>query len=245
MRRSTEDPLFAGVGAICDTAVQQTEADGVSLAVLSRSRRARELIYATDRLAQQLDELQYTIGEGPCFDAYLHDAPQLYPELTNAAETARWPVFAAGATELGVQAVFAIPIPDGRRPMGVMELYRRGTGGLVDSEFAAARACASAIAHQLESNWQNHAAHFGNVEQAIDAAASAGAGSEVAMDPFTRTQIHVAAGMVAIQLGITADEGVDRLRAHAYACGQPLSSVAADIIARRMTLSDKDDVSRE
>ena len=63
--------------------------------------------------------------------------------------------------------------------------------------------------------------------------------------PFTRTQIHVAAGMVAIQLGITANEGVDRLRAHAYACGRPLSSMAADIIGRRMTLSDKDDASRE
>ena len=59
--------------------------------------------------------------------------------------------------------------------------------------------------------------------------------SEEAIDPFTRTQIHVAAGMVAIQLGITADEGVDRLRAHAYACARPVSSVAADIIARRMT----------
>ena len=63
------------------------------------------------------------------------------------------------------------------------------------------------------------------------------------IDPFTRTQVHVAAGMVAIQLGVSADEGVDRLRAHAYASARPLSSVAADIIARRMTLSDRDDVS--
>lgn len=67
----------------------------------------------------------------------------------------------------------------------------------------------------------------------------------MAVDPFTRTQIHVAAGMVAIQLGVTADEGLDRLRAHAYACGQPVSSMAADITARRTTLSDLDDASRE
>lgn len=245
MRYWTEEPLFAGVGAICDAAMQETEADGVALAVVSRSRRVRELIYATDPLAQQLDELQYTIGEGPCFDAYLQDAPQCYPELTSVAETARWPVFAAGATELGAQALFAIPVPDGWRPMGVMELYRRATGDLADSEFAAACACASAVAHQLESNWQEHVARFGNAERAIDAAAIAGARSEVAVDPFTRTQIHVAAGMVAVQLGITADEGVDRLRAHAYACARPVSSVAADIIARRMTLSDQDDVSKE
>ena len=38
---------------------------------------------------------------------------------------------------------------------------------------AAASACAAAIAKQLESNWQQHVARFGNVEQAIDAAATA------------------------------------------------------------------------
>jgi hypothetical protein len=224
--------------------MQETDADGVALAVLSRSRRVRELIYATDRLAQQLDELQYTIGEGPCFDAYLHDAPQCYPELNDVAETSRWPVFAAGATELGAQALFAIPVPDGSRPMGVLELYRRATGGLGDSEMAAACASASAIANQLQSNWQKHRARFGSVEQAIDAAATSDSGAEP-IDPFTRTQVHVAAGMVSIQLGVTADEALDRLRAHAYASARPLSSVAADLIARRMTLSDQDDVSSE
>jgi len=244
MRHSTEDPLFAGVGPICDAAMQQTDADGVALAVLTRSRRARELVYATDPLAQQLDELQYTIGEGPCFDAYLHDAPQCYPELSSVAETARWPVFAASATELGVQALFAIPVPDGRRPMGVLELYRRAAGGLVDSEMAAACASASAIADRLEANWQEHRARFGSGEQAIDAAASSNASQEP-IDPFTRTQVHVAAGMVAVQLGTSSDEAVDRLRAHAYASARSLSSVAADIIARRLTLSDQDDVSSE
>ncbi len=242
MAHSTVDPLFAGVGAICDAAMQQTEADGVALAVLSRSRRARELIYASNPLAQQLDELQYILGEGPCFDAYLYDAPQCYPELASVVETARWPVFASGATELGVHALFAIPIPDSARPRGVLELYCRDAGCLDDSEFASASACAAAIADRLKSNWQEHCARFGSVEQAIDAAASPDARAEP-IDPFTRTQVHVAAGMVAIQLGVSADEGVDRLRAHAYGCARPLSSVAADIIARRLSLSDQDDVS--
>jgi GAF domain-containing protein len=236
--------LFAGVGPICEAVMQQTDADGVALAVLSRSRRVRELVYATDPLAQQLDELQYTVGEGPCFDAYLHDAPQCYPELNDVAETSRWPVFAAGATELGAHALWAIPVPDGSRPMGVLEFYRRATGGLADSEMAAACASASAIAHQLESNWREHRARFGSVEQAIDAAAVSDSRAEP-IDPFTRTQVHVAAGMASIQLGVSTDEALDRLRAHAYASARPLSSVAADIIARRATLQDQDDVSSE
>jgi S-formylglutathione hydrolase FrmB len=47
-----------------------------------------------------------------------------------------------------------------------------------------------------------------------------------------------AGGMVAIQLGVDADEEVDRLGTYAYACGRPISSVAAYIIGRRLTLHD-------
>jgi hypothetical protein len=62
-----------------------TAVDGVAVAVLSRVTQSRELAYATDDVAQQLDELQYTIGEGPCFDAYLDDHPQFYPPLQGPA----------------------------------------------------------------------------------------------------------------------------------------------------------------
>jgi hypothetical protein len=238
-----EDLLFAGVDRLCDIAMQQANADGVALAVLTRSRHVRELVYASDRIAKQVDDLQYTIGEGPCFDAYLDYDSKFYPELTSVTETSRWPTFAAEATQLGVRALFAFPIPDGLRPMGVLELYRRTEGGMADSEHSSVTTCTAAIAHQMGSNWQERVARFHSVEQAIDAAAIAAASKQEPTDPFTRTQIHVAGGMVAIQLGIDADEAVDRLRAFAYAAERPLSSVAADVIARRLTLRDHDDSS--
>src|SRR5258708_24359593 len=110
-------------------------ADGAALEVLTRSLRFRELVYATDTIAEKLDELQYTIGEGPCLDAYFYDSPQFYPELESVAQTSRWPTFAADATQLGVRALFAFPVPDGQRPMGVLELYRRTAGSLAVSEY--------------------------------------------------------------------------------------------------------------
>jgi hypothetical protein len=236
------DSLFAGAGEICDTAMLGARADGAALAVLTPSARVRELVYATDTIAQQLDELQYTLGEGPGFDAYLDNSAQFHPELTDVAQTSRWPTFAADATQLGVHSVFAFPVPDGRRPMGVLELYRRTAGSLAHVEYVTAAACATAIAHRWQSNWEDHLTHFGSAEKAIDAAATTGAAlSEPAADPFTRTQIHVAGGMVAIQLGVNADEGVNRLRAYSYACGRRISAVAADIIARRLTLHAQPD----
>jgi hypothetical protein len=231
------ESLFAGVGELCDIARLRTGADGAALAVLTRTARVRELLYATDTIAQKLDELQYTLGEGPCFDAYLDDSPQFHPELRSGAQTSRWPTFAADATQRGVHSLFAFPVPDGRRPMGVLELYRRTAGSLARAEYVAAAACATSIARRLQSNWEGHVSRFDSAEQAIDAAAGA-ALSEPA-DPFTRTQVHVAGGMVAIQLGVSPNDGVGRIRAYAYAGGRPISAVAADIIGRRLTLLDQ------
>lgn len=57
--------MYAGVDALCESAVRLTGVDGAAVAVLTPSRRVRDLVYATDHLAQRLDELQYVIGEGP------------------------------------------------------------------------------------------------------------------------------------------------------------------------------------
>jgi AmiR/NasT family two-component response regulator len=72
----------------------------------------------------------------------------------------------------------------------------------------------------------------------VDAAATAGSSSDELPDAFTRTQIHIAAGMLAVRLAVNTDEAIDRLRAYSYARGRPISSVAADIVARRLTLPD-------
>lgn len=77
------------------------------------------------------------------------------------------------------------------------------------------------IARRLQSNWKDHVTHFDSAEKALDAAASAGAERSELADPFTRTQIHVAGGMVAVQLGVHADEAVDRLRTYSFACSAP------------------------
>jgi GAF domain-containing protein len=230
------NPLFAGVGALCAEVLRPAGVDGVAAAVLSHVTQSRELAHATDDVALQLDELQYTIGEGPCFDAYLDDQPQFYPQLDRVRDSPpRWPTFAAEATQLGVHALFAFPLPDGQRPVGVLELYRRTPGSLTGTQHDSASACATAIAALLRANWETCVSLAGSAAGALEAVVTYGALNQ-GHDPFARTQVHVAAGMVAEQLGISADQGVDRLRAHSYANGRTLSSVAADIIARRYTL---------
>lgn len=47
-------------------------------------------------------------------------------------------------------------------------------------------------------------------------------------------EIHQATGMVAVQLSIGLDDALARLQAHAFAEDRTLSSVAADVVARRL-----------
>jgi hypothetical protein len=236
--------LFAGVDELCERAARCALADGAALAVVTRDAHTRELAYATDTIAVRLDELQFTLGEGPCLDAYLDDEPHFHPNLDSVNQTSRWPTFATEATQLGVHSLFAFPVPGARQPSGpsgVLELYRRTASSLTEKQHAVAQAGAAAIGHRLQTNWEEHLARFGSTKEAIDAAATASAEPDGTAEPFTRTQIHVAAGMLAIQLNAHPDDALDRLRAHSYACGRRISSVAADIIAHRLTLHDEPD----
>lgn len=231
--------LFAGVGELCERAARGAHADGAALAVVTRQAYTRELAYATDTIAVRLDELQFTLGEGPCLDAYLDDEPQFHPNLDSVTHTSRWPTFATEATQLDVHSLFAFPVHGARRPSGpsgVLEFYRRTASSLTTEQHAAAEAAAAAIGHRLQANWNEHLARFGGTNEAIDAAAQDGI-----TDPFTRTQIHIAAGMLAVQLNTRPGQALDRLRAHSYAYGRRISAVAADIIAHRLTLHDQPD----
>ena len=56
-----------------------------------------------------------------------------------------------------------------------------------------------------------------------------------------RAEVHQASGMVAIQLQVPITEALAALRAYAFAHSQPVATVAADIVARRLRLADDHD----
>ena len=226
--------LFTGVGTVCDTVVRLAGVDGAAVAVFAPSR-TRELVYATSALAQQVDELQFTLGEGPCLDAYREESPTSCPRLDVGPQHDRWPAFCGSATELGVRAVFAFPVLAPTRALGVLELYRCTTGDLERGQYDSAALCAAAVGETLMTNWGAHVAKSLDAHPAIDAASSAGA--ELPWDgEFSRAAVYVASGMVAIQLGVSADEGLDWMRAYAYSHDRSITTVASDIVGRRLSL---------
>jgi hypothetical protein len=209
------------VAHVCSAAVDGVDVDGVGVTVMI-SPSVRETVNATDPVATGLEELQLTLGQGPCVDTFAVGGPVLAFDLSAPEYLARWPAFTPAALGIGARAVFALPLQVGAIRLGVMDLYRVRPGGLTPHELADALAYAETVCMLL-----------------LDAAAGAQPDSaELAWsrdDASSRDAVvHQATGMVLVQLGTSADAAFARLRAHAYAHDRRLSDVARDVVERRL-----------
>src|SRR6202034_4375082 len=92
-------------------------------------------VCTTDAVSSLIEELQYTLGEGPCVDAFRQERPILEPDLIHPT-TPRWFGFAPPAIEAGAQAVFGFPLQVGAIRLGALNLYRDRPGRLTDEQHA-------------------------------------------------------------------------------------------------------------
>jgi hypothetical protein len=175
----------------------------------------------TNDVSHLIEELQYTLGEGPCVDAYKHDRVVAEPDLADPV-TGRWFAFTPPALAAGVRAVFGFPLRVGAVRLGALNLYRDWSGRLSDDQHADALVVAD-----LAARWVLEA-QAGAPADGVAAALEAGADFHFV--------VHNAAGMVAVQLGVSVTEAIIRLRAHAFSSDRLLANVAEDVVARRLRL---------
>jgi len=172
-----------------------------------------------DEVSRLMEEVQYTLGEGPCIDAYNLERPILEPTLAEP-ETARWPSFSPVVLKAGARAVFALPLRTGAVRLGALGLHRETAGPLTNNELADALVVAD-VATRAALCLQT------------DASASEIA-AEIAAGANLRLVVHQACGMVAAQLGIGVTEALIRLRGYSFAAERPIGEVAEDIVTRRL-----------
>jgi hypothetical protein len=219
--RPDDQPLVAGsLQRLCRAAVRVLPATGAGVSVMS-VEGVPVTTAASDTTSSLIEELQFTVGEGPCLDAYHSRRPVLTPDLMAVGQS-RWPGYAPAAHGRGVGAVFAFTLQVGAARLGVLDIYRGQPGVL--------------SAHSL-----NQALTFADVavEILLDAQERAGADAAApALDDALSTgfELYQAQGMVMFQLGVTLSEAMSRVRAHAFAHDRRLGDVAADIVARRLVL---------
>jgi hypothetical protein len=208
-----------GVVDVCSAAVQALPVGGAGISAMSPAIASYPLC-STDSISEQLGELQLTLGEGPCMDAFARGTAVWTVDLRADAAQIRWPVFAPAAVEAGAGAVFAFPLQLGAISPGVLDLYSHVPLLLSAQELAQAMAFAD-FATLLLLN--TRAAEREGVD----------AGFETELGGY-RAEIDQAAGMLTVQIGVGIEEAFIRLRAYAYAHGRRLSEVAADVVSRRL-----------
>ena len=162
-----------------------------------------------------VQELQLTLGEGPCVDAWRSGTVVLEPDLAEP-EVVRWPALAQAGVSAGVLAVFAFPLQIGAIRIGVLVLYRDHPGPLSGDELAYGLVLADVAAQVILG---------------LQAGAAADTLHELlASEPPHWAEIHQATGMLAVQLGVGLDEAFVRLRARAFADGRPLRLLAREVV---------------
>ncbi len=210
-----------GLDRLCRAAVDELGLDQVSVTLMTTSGSSVQVASA-GRPGPGIQELQFDLGEGPGPDAYAAGRPVLISDLRTCR--ARWPGFATTAIERGMAAVFAFPLQLGAVRFGVLTCVRRAAGPLGQRELSAGLIFAE-VATELLLDSSPTGDH---------------------PDPQLRAAMHVhdevyqAQGMVMVDLAVTLDVALARMRAAAFAEGVSLQELAADIVAGRRTLRGTD-----
>ena len=216
-----------GVMDVCTAAVAALPVGGAGLSAMSRTATSHPLC-STGYISEQLEELQLTLGEGPCVDAFTQGSAVLTPDLLTGELQDRWTVFADAALDAGARAVFALPLQMGAISPGVLDLYADVPTVLDSEELADALAFADLATRLL-------------LDARIDETGAPPGGSSPDRDfedlGGYRAEIDQASGILTVQLGVGIEEAFVRLRAHAYTQGRRLADVAADVVAHRLRFS--------
>ncbi|MDT7797508.1 MAG: hypothetical protein QOI78_941 [Actinomycetota bacterium] len=223
------DRRASAVSLVCARCVRELSVSGAGATVLSKmpngngngSSPSRGLVHATSPVSAGLEDLQLTVGEGPCLDAFASGGPVLIADL--AAATSRWPAFTPAARELGAAAVFSFPLQIGVVRLGSLDLYRDTTGPLTRVELADALILSDLATQGVVADLDGH--------RTEDVSWLA--------DPYA--QVHQATGMVQVQLRSTTDVALMRLRGYAFTHNVPLADVARQVVDRSLRFTDTED----
>jgi hypothetical protein len=210
-------PAADRVAELCASCIEASGVDGGGVSVMTSAGTAVPL-HASDATSAAVEELQLTLGEGPCIDANAHGSPVLVADLHDRSEgvAGRWPLFRDEAARIGVRALFAFPLRMGAIGLGTLDLFRLTEGMLDEAQLAHSLRVVDALSHVL-LDFDTHQ------------------DGEDLLSP--QMVVHQAAGMVMVQLDSSIEQAMLRLRATAYSEGISINLLAADVVSGRRIFS--------
>lgn len=178
-----------------------------------------ETLAASDEQAARLDEVQFDLGEGPCWDAMRTATPVSDPDV-RGRRSSPWPAFTAAIREEDIGAIFAFPLALGPLRFGAIDLYSVEPHKLNSTQTRQATAMAEVVGRHV-------------LRKALTAVGSDAPQGGM----FSRRVIHQATGMVLAQLGLAPDDALLVIQGHAFASNLPMMAIAQSIVDDELNFS--------
>jgi hypothetical protein len=203
--------------ALCSIAVEVTELDGAGITLVSTGPNYTPYC-ASDDAARLLLDTEVQLGVGPGVDACRTNVACDEEDLL-APGNGHWLAYAPAAVALGARAVFAFPVGIGGVHIGALILYREQPGPLDEFQESDAYLMASVVGRAVLATWAG--------------ASRTELTSELALALSFDFSVHQAAGMVAVQGGMSIGDAMVALRAHAFGSGSSMTALAESVVRRK------------
>jgi GAF domain-containing protein len=198
--------------------------EGAAISTL-RNFLGNETVSASGPLAARLDELQFDLSEGPCWDAMRSGKAVIEPDV-RSNPNGSWPAFSQAISEQSIGAIYAFPLMFGPLKLGAMDLFTDTPRELSSREERQSGVLAGLISRIV-------------LDRAIRRADEPDLlGPE---DQFSRRLIHQATGMVLAQLDISAEDARLLIQGHAFARNSSMREIAEEILERRLDFTNQSD----
>jgi len=202
--------------------------DGAGLSLMS-GPGLRLPLGSSDDDAAAAERLQFTIGEGPCFEAHREGRPVT---VTPVKLRERWPALAEQhLARTPFRSGLSTPLRQGTERFGVLDLYLRRPEAPQGHDVVAAQLIAEVIAGVLLETL--NAEDDGDVPTPLAAPPVAWLDSPAI---HRRRDVWVAVGMANLSLRLSSGDALATLRAHAYAGDQTLDEFAHEVVEGRFDL---------
>lgn len=182
----------------------------------------QETVASSDDLAARIDELQFDLGEGPCWDVVAYGEPVFEPEIQTRPRH-RWPAFMEAVRREPIGSLFAFPLSIGALNIGALDLYHVEPAALSDEHTRQVAAMAEMISRHV-------------MRRALRIAGE----HEPAETAHGRRAVHQATGFVIAQLELSPEDAHLMIQGQALAQGRSMAEIALDIIERRLTFARND-----
>jgi hypothetical protein len=214
LERSADDP-----GSFCRPFLAMFPITGAAVSTVG-DLLGSETVSASDDLAVRVDELQFDLGEGPCWDAMNRGVPVLEPRIRDNPHS-NWPAFTLALRAHPVNSLFAFPLQVGPLHIGAVDLYSTDPTDLTSTQTRHAATMARAVGRFV-------------LRRALD---QMGGEHEEVGNAYSRRLIHQATGMVLAQLRIPGDDARLIIQGQAYATSRSMMEIAQDVVEGRLSFS--------